>query len=196
MTILLFFILPFATILLSIVLQKLLKSPILVAITFFAIYLILTYTVFGTSFLIFAIVYSILAYITAAITRLICTIIRRLRECNCDGRWINWLCRDDYTRSNNIANSNNITGISNVSNGNNIISANNVANDNNIIGTTNITETINNNGRNTSCCNNSGNTATQARFTVTSNQANPVLLLTNRTNTQRRNNCNCCRRCN
>ena len=195
MTILLFFILPFATILLSIVLQKLLKSPILVAITFFAIYLILTYTVFGTSFLIFAIVYSILAYITAAITRLICTIIRRLRECNCDGRWINWLCRDDYTRSNNIANSNNITGISNVSNGNNIISSNNVANDN-IIGTTNITETINNNGRNTSCCNNSGNTATQARFTVTSNQANPVLLLTNRTNTQRRNNCNCCRRCN
>ncbi len=195
MTILLFFILPFATILLSIVLQKLLKSPILVAITFFAIYLILTYTVFGTSFLIFAIVYSILAYITAAITRLICTIIRRLRECNCDGRWINWLCREDCTRSNNIANSN-ITGISNVSNGNNIISANNVANDNNIIGTTNITETINNNGRNTSCCNNSGNTATQARFTVTSNQANPVLLLTNRTNTQRRNNCNCCRRCN
>ena len=194
MTILLFFILPFATILLSIVLQKLLKSPILVAITFFAIYLILTYTVFGTSFLIFAIVYSILAYITAAITRLICTIIRRLRECNCDGRWINWLCREDCTRSNNIANSN-ITGISNVSNGNNIISANNVANDNNIIGTTNITETINNNGRNTSCCNNSGN-ATQARFTVTSNQANPVLLLTNRTNTQRRNNCNCCRRCN
>lgn len=195
MTILLFFILPFATILLSIVLQKLLKSPILVAITFFAIYLILTYTVFGTSFLIFAIVYSILAYITAAITRLICTIIRRLRECNCDGRWINWLCREDCTRSNNIANSD-ITGISNVSNGNNIISANNVANDNNIIGTTNITETINNNGRNTSCCNNSGNTATQARFTVTSNQANPVLLLTNRTNTQRRNNCNCCRRCN
>ena len=195
MTILLFFILPFATILLSIVLQKLLKSPILVAITFFAIYLILTYTVFGTSFLIFAIVYSILAYITAAITRLICTIIRRLRECNCDGRWINWLCREDCTRSNNIANSN-ITGISNVSNGNNIISANNVANDNNIIGTTNITETINNNGRNTNCCNNSGNTATQARFTVTSNQANPVLLLTNRTNTQRRNNCNCCRRCN
>ena len=195
MTILLFFILPFATILLSIVLQKLLKSPILVAITFFAIYLILTYTVFGTSFLIFAIVYSILAYITAAITRLICTIIRRLRECNCDGRWINWLCREDCTRSNNIANSD-ITGISNVSNGNNIISANNVANDNNIIGTTNITETINNNGRNTSCCNNSGNTATQTRFTVTSNQANPVLLLTNRTNTQRRNNCNCCRRCN
>ena len=195
MTILLFFILPFATILLSIVLQKLLKSPILVAITFFAIYLMLTYTVFGTSFLIFAIVYSILAYITAAITRLICTIIRRLSECNCDGRWINWLCREDCTRSNNIANSN-ITGISNVSNGNNIISANNVANDNNIIGTTNITETINNNGRNTSCCNNSGNTATQARFTVTSNQANPVLLLTNRTNTQRRNNCNCCRRCN
>ena len=195
MTILLFFILPFATILLSIVLQKLLKSPILAAITFFAIYLILTYTVFGTSFLIFAIVYSILAYITAAITRLICTIIRRLRECNCDGRWINWLCREDCTRSNNIANSD-ITGISNVSNGNNIISANNVANDNNIIGTTNITETINNNGRNTSCCNNAGNTATQARFTVTSNQANPVLLLTNRTNTQRRNNCNCCRRCN
>lgn len=45
-TLLLFFAFPVATIILSIVLLKILKCPILVAATFFAIYLILTYAVF------------------------------------------------------------------------------------------------------------------------------------------------------
>lgn len=66
---LLFFALPVATILLAIVLQKVLCSPILVAITFFAIYLIVTFSIFDEAFLIFAIVYTILAYITAVIVR-------------------------------------------------------------------------------------------------------------------------------
>ena len=65
---LLFFALPVATILLAIVFQKILCSPILVAITFFAAYLIVTFAVFDETFLIFAIVYTIIAYITAAIT--------------------------------------------------------------------------------------------------------------------------------
>ena len=64
-TLLLFFALPIATIILSVVLLKILKCPALVAATFFAIYLILTYAVFGSDFLIFAIVYTILSYITA-----------------------------------------------------------------------------------------------------------------------------------
>ena len=42
-TLLLFFALPIATIILAIVLQKILNSPLLVAATFFAIYLIVTF---------------------------------------------------------------------------------------------------------------------------------------------------------
>ena len=41
MNLLIFFAIPFATILLAIVFQKVLKCPILVSITFFAIYLII-----------------------------------------------------------------------------------------------------------------------------------------------------------
>lgn len=80
---LLFFALPVATILLAIVLQRILKCPILVAITFFAIYLIITFAVFDTTFLVFAILYTILAYITALIAKFICQIIRRMGNDNC-----------------------------------------------------------------------------------------------------------------
>lgn len=72
---LLFFALPVATILLSIVLQKILNCPILVAITAFAIYLIVTFSAFNETFLIYAIIYTIIAYITAAVTRFIMRII-------------------------------------------------------------------------------------------------------------------------
>lgn len=80
-TLLLFFALPVATIILSIVLLKILKCPTLVAATFFAIYLILAFTIFGTDFLIFVIVYTILSYITAVLTRLICNILERINRC-------------------------------------------------------------------------------------------------------------------
>lgn len=81
MNILFFVVLPLATILIAIVLQKLLRSPILVAILFFAVYLILAFTVFTTDFLINAIIYTIIAFITAVVFRLICCLIRRL-DCN------------------------------------------------------------------------------------------------------------------
>ena len=81
MNILFFIVLPLATILIAIVLQKLLRSPILVALLVFAVYLILTFTVFTTDFLIAAIIYTIIAFITAVIFRLICCFIRRL-DCN------------------------------------------------------------------------------------------------------------------
>ena len=58
-TLLLFFALPVATVLLAIVLQKVLKNPILVAITFFAVYLIVAFAAFDETFLVFAIVYTI-----------------------------------------------------------------------------------------------------------------------------------------
>jgi len=73
---LLFFALPIATIILAIVLQKILRSPILVAATFFAIYLIVTFAVFDASFLIFTIVYTILAFLAAWIVQAICRFIK------------------------------------------------------------------------------------------------------------------------
>ena len=75
MDLLLFFALPIATIILAVVFQKILKCPFLVAATFFAIYLILAFTAFDESFLVNALVYTILAFITASIVQLICKII-------------------------------------------------------------------------------------------------------------------------
>ena len=48
MSLLIFFALPLATILLAIVLEKILHCPILVTITFFAIYLIILFALFAT----------------------------------------------------------------------------------------------------------------------------------------------------
>ena len=50
-TLLLFFALPVATVILAIVLQKILNNPLLVAATFFAIYLVVAFTAFDASFL-------------------------------------------------------------------------------------------------------------------------------------------------
>lgn len=109
---LLAFALPIATILLAIVLQKILKCPLLVAATFFAILLIITFAVFDVSFLIFAIIFTILAYITAVLTRLICRIIKRFNlnsNCNC-------ICSDDDNDSARSTDSNSSSNC-NVSNG-------------------------------------------------------------------------------
>ena len=69
-TLLLFFALPVATVILAIVLQKILNNPLLVAATFFAIYLV------------YAIIYTILAYITAILVNAICKILRALANQN------------------------------------------------------------------------------------------------------------------
>ena len=66
MDLLLYFALPIATIILAVVFQKIIRCPILVAAA-----------AFDASFLIFAIVYTILAYLAAAITRFICNFIGR-----------------------------------------------------------------------------------------------------------------------
>lgn len=101
---LLFFALPVATILLAIVLQKILCSPILVAITFFAIYLIVTFAIFDETFLVFAIVYTILAYITAAIVRFLRNFFRCQSDNNCDDN--NDSCDDDSCDDNDSNNNN------------------------------------------------------------------------------------------
>ena len=84
MDLLFFFVFPVATILLSVVWQKIVKCPILVAITTFAIFLIVTYTAYDSSFLIYTIVYTILSYITACIIKLTYELIKKngLRNIN------------------------------------------------------------------------------------------------------------------
>lgn len=79
---LLFFAFPVATIILAIVLQKILKNPLLVAATFFAIYLIVAFSAFDASFLVYAIAYTILAYITAILVKTICNIVNMLANQN------------------------------------------------------------------------------------------------------------------
>ena len=83
--ILLFFALPVATIILAIVLEKILRCPVLTAATFFAIFLIVAFAVFDESFLVFVIAYTIIAYITAVIAEFFFSRCRRKerRHCNC-----------------------------------------------------------------------------------------------------------------
>ena len=89
MNLLIFFALPIATILLAIVLERVLGSPILVAITFFAFYLIILFALFATevitdlaTLLIALIVLTLLAYITAVIVKFIRCICRNfLKQC-------------------------------------------------------------------------------------------------------------------
>ena len=80
---LVFFALPIATILLAIVLQKILRSPVLVAITFFAIYLIVAFAAFSDNLaeaLVATIIYTILAYITAVLTRFFTILCKKLQN--------------------------------------------------------------------------------------------------------------------
>lgn len=85
-TLLIFFALPIATIILAIVLEKLLRCPILTAATFFAIYLIVAFAVFNATALVFVIIYTILAYITALIAEFFFSRCRRkvCISCNCN----------------------------------------------------------------------------------------------------------------
>lgn len=84
---LIYFVLPIATIIISIALQKILKCPTLVAAIIFAIFLIVTFVINNLNFLIATIIYTIISFITAALVRVIYRIIRRFRNnvncCEC-----------------------------------------------------------------------------------------------------------------
>lgn len=64
-TLLIFFAFPIAVIIISIILQKLLNSPIAVAALIFAIFIVITFAFFDETFLIAALAYTILSFITA-----------------------------------------------------------------------------------------------------------------------------------
>lgn len=160
-TLLLLFALPVATIILAIVLQKILKCPLLVAATFFAIYLVVTYAAFDSSFFVYAILYTILAYVTAILTKLICEIISRFNLNN---------------DNNCICNSNNDPSYS-TSNATWCCTSRNNLNNVARIG-------INATNGNCNCCNDNSTVDNNT-------QNDPVIVLTNENTTGRgKNNCN------
>lgn len=71
----LLFVLPLATIIFSIVLEKIIRNPVLVSLFIFAIYLIVAFFASGEDnlalYIIIAIIYAVLAFLTALITRFI-----------------------------------------------------------------------------------------------------------------------------
>ena len=69
---LIFFAFPIAVIIVSIILQKLLNNPLLVASLIFAVFLIITFAAFDETFLIATLAYTILSFITALIIKIIC----------------------------------------------------------------------------------------------------------------------------
>ena len=120
---LIFFALPIATIIFSIVLQKLLKCPILVAITIFAIFLIVTFAVFSAEFLVFAILYAILAFITAFVTMIICEYLENRRGLNCDKSFNGIIT---ISSENGVNADNNNCGCNNNSNNNDFVARANI----------------------------------------------------------------------
>ena len=80
--ILFLFIFPIATIIFSIALQKILCNPFLVSAIILAIFLIVTFTVFGVNFLIAAFIYAAISLLTAYIVSILCKIANRTIEIN------------------------------------------------------------------------------------------------------------------
>jgi len=103
-TLLLFFALPIAVIIISIALQKIFHSPLLVSAIIFAIFLVVTFVIGNTAYLIATIAYTIIAYLTAVLTKIICKIIKRLNNnSGCSGG-LGLLNTDETTISTNTAN--------------------------------------------------------------------------------------------
>lgn len=107
---LIFFAFPVATIIFAVALQKILRSPFLVAAVIFAAFLIVTFASFDVSFLVFAILYALLALLTALATRFICCLVKNSNNsCINNNAFLNELCcnsnnnndNDDDNNSNN-----------------------------------------------------------------------------------------------
>jgi len=171
-TLLLLFALPVATIILAIVLQKILKCPLLVAVTVWAIFLIVTYAAFDSSFLVYTILYTILAYVTAVLVRLICNIISRFNLNNscCDS---NCLCNQNNNNGRSVV-SNETWCCTNRNTGNNVARIG--------ISTTN--------GLNSQSCACESNND----VTITNNSSNndPIIILSNGNNIRNMQRRNCC----
>lgn len=69
---LIYFAFPIAVIIISIILQKLLRNPGLVAAFVFAVFLIVTFAAFDETFLIATLAYTILSFVTAFLVSQFC----------------------------------------------------------------------------------------------------------------------------
>lgn len=79
---LIFFAIPFAIILFSIAIQKLIRNPFLVAGIIFSVLLIIVLAFFDPIYLILVIVYTILSFLTAVITKWIRKLLKRFCTSN------------------------------------------------------------------------------------------------------------------
>ena len=77
---LLFFAIPVALIILSAIFETIICCPIKIAGITFAIFLIVTFAVFDETFLIFVIVYTLIAYFTSWLVKLWCERERNLQS--------------------------------------------------------------------------------------------------------------------
>ena len=71
-TLLIFFAFPISVIVFSIVLQKLLNNPLIIAAIIFAVFIVITFAAFDETFLIATLAYTLLAFITALIVDSLC----------------------------------------------------------------------------------------------------------------------------
>lgn len=185
-TLLIFFALPLATIILAIVLQKLIKCPVLVAAIFFAIYLIVAFAVFNATFLIAVIVYTFLAYVTASIVKILCCFFNNCNwslNCGCRERQNNCSCRNNTnTANNNILELNEANGSVRILNDNGCNCRLTCANGN---------STVFNNGYNRGYNNGYDNGYNNAVDFLNDNTCNGNTVAANSNNN---NNCCCCRR--
>ena len=97
---LIFIAFPIAVIIISAILQKLLNCPIAVAALIFAIFIVVTFAAFDETFLIATLAYTILAFITAFIIKLICQSNNNNNNnnlCNC---LADILCRNQINNGN------------------------------------------------------------------------------------------------
>ena len=150
-TLLIFFALPIAVIIISIALQKIFKCPFLVAGIIFAAFLIVTFVVENLNLLIATIAYTILAFITAVLTNIICRILRELdsregeRQTSC--------CSRRGRNSNNNNNETQLLSITeNYSNNNNGCSCSSNTSNDSIAVRANVFPNGNTNGRTGSFC--------------------------------------------
>lgn len=91
---LVFFALPLATIIIAIVLERVWGCYKLVTAAIFAVYLIVVFALFDASFLVFALIYTILAFIASYLSMTIRRLNERLsnlegRNCNCQSNCSN-----------------------------------------------------------------------------------------------------------
>lgn len=106
-TLLIFFAIPIAVIIVSIALQKIFKCPFLVSAIIFAIFLVATFIIGNLVYLVATIAYTILSFVTAIITQTICRIQNELERRNNNNENTTYSCGCN-TSNNSIAVSANV----------------------------------------------------------------------------------------